>query len=299
MTQPGYIFIVGCFRSGTTLMRRILDSSEDVAICGETHFLGALAQGGLRHQLAQVGDMSTDAGVEKVVDYIYHNIHGPGFLPSWVQKNIDRGQFLRRLLETDRTDRALFDLIMASYARGKPIRGEKTPAHIHHVPTLLKWFPEARIVHMLRDPRAIFVSERKKADKQKYVGLRRRIARKSALILDMYLSLSVLIQWLRIIQLHYRYQRLYPHNYYFVRFEDLISDPKSCLKELCDFLEIDLTQAMLQQKVVNSSFVSRDEHIPGFDISAIDRWRQHLHPVRNKWFVFWCKRYLLEFGYQL
>jgi hypothetical protein len=36
----------------------------------------------------------------------------------------------------------------------------------------------------------------------------------------------------------------------------------------------------------------------GFDTSAIDRWRNYLHPLINKWFVLWCKKYLVQFGYQ-
>jgi len=31
---------------------------------------------------------------------------------------------------------------------------------------------------------------------------------------------------------HYQYQRLYPQNYYFVKYEDLVGDPKTCLKKL-------------------------------------------------------------------
>lgn len=296
MTQPGYIFIVGSFRTGTTLLRRILNCSEDVALCHETHFLGGLTNQGFRRKFAKVGDISTDTGAKKVVDYIY--THGGAFW-NWVRKNVDRQEFSRRLLESDRTDRALFDLVMRFYADGKPIRGEKTPAHIHYVSTLLEWFPRAKIIHTFRDPRAIFVSKEKRKIKQENVSLRYRIVRQSELILDIYLSLNVLIHWLRIVQLHYQYQRLYPHNYYLVKFEDLISDPKTNLRELCDFLEINFSEAMLQQKVVNSSFVSRDEQVQSFDTSAIDRWRSYLHPVTNWWFVLWCKKHLLEFGYPL
>jgi len=56
---------------------------------------------------------------------------------------------------------------------------------------------------------------------------------------------------------------------------------------------------MLRPEVVGSSFVSPDDQIRGFDTSAIDRWRKHLQPVIDYWFVLWCKKHLLAFGYQL
>jgi hypothetical protein len=55
---------------------------------------------------------------------------------------------------------------------------------------------------------------------------------------------------------------------------------------------------MLQQSVQNSSFLPRRQ-VQGFDTSAVDRWREHLSPVINRWFVFWSKKYLLELGYPL
>lgn len=38
MAQPSHIFVVGSPRTGTNIMRRVLNASEEVAICGETHF---------------------------------------------------------------------------------------------------------------------------------------------------------------------------------------------------------------------------------------------------------------------
>lgn len=301
MAQPSHSFIVGSFRSGTTLMRHILNSSQDIAICGETHFLGDLfgQKYGFRYKFAKIGNIATDDGAAKVVDYIY-NLRVSNFW-DWIQKNVAREEFLSRLLESDRTDRALFDLVMAFYANanGKSVRGEKTPFHIYYVPTLLEWFPQAKIVHIFRDPRAILASKKKKTFKRKRLSLGYRILRQLGPLFDAYLSLNVLIHWLHIVQLHNQYQQLYPDNYYFLKYEDLIRDPKISLEKLCAFLEINFSAAMLQQTVVNSGFVLRDDQVQDFDVSAIDRWRKYLHPVINYWFVLWCKKHLLEFGYQL
>lgn len=298
MAQPSHIFIVGSYRTGTSLLRRSLNCSKDVSLGYETHFFKHkhLTLRGYRDDFREAGDISTDAGVKAVVDYIYQ-IPRPGFW-GWFKESVDRQEFLQRLLASDRTERTLFDLTLIFYANGKPIRGEKTPSHIYDVPTLLEWFPKAKIIHTFRDPRAIYVSNKKKRAAQKNVTLLHRLVKQSDTIFEMFLSLNVLITWLRIVRLHHLYERRYPNNYYFLRYEDLVNDPCTHLKKLCDFLEIDFTEAMVEQTVVNSSFVPRQDQVPGFDTSAVDRWRNHIHPFVNKWFILWCKKHLLEFGYQ-
>jgi len=297
MAKPSHIFIVGSFRTGTTLLRYMLDSSAEVGICNETRFVsGGFFRRGSRYRLTKVGDLSTETGAKKIIDFIYADKMPKAF--RQVMRNVSKEEFLQALLESDRTDRALFDLTMRFYANGKPILGEKTPAHIYQVPLLMEWFPNAKIIHTLRDPRAIFVSQRRKMLTLENVDKHYRILRKSEMALGIAVFLQVLLNWLRVVRLHRRYQKRYPDSYHFVRFEDLVSDPEPTLKQVCDFLEIDFSEDMLNQPVVGSSFVPRKTETQGVDTSTIDRWRNHLHPVIDKSFVFWCKKYLLDFGYQ-
>lgn len=300
MSQPGYIFIAGLPRTGTTLTRNILNCSDDVGIGGESRFLvdsrrlGFQIRRGFRYEVRAVGEISTDVGAKKVVDYIY-GIQENNFWGK-IAKNVDREEFLCRLLESDRSERSLMDLAMAFHAKGKPVRGEKTPAHIYSVPTLVEWFPNAKIIHTFRDPRAIHVSQKKKP-RNREMSRFKAFFQQFGLIFELYSSIHVISTWLHAIRLHYRYQQLYPNNYYLCKYEDLITNPDASLRKLCDFLGIDFIDTMLQQTIVNSSFVPRNK-VQGFDTQAIDRWRKHLHPLINKWFVLWCKKQLLEFGYQ-
>jgi len=297
MAKPSHIFIVGSFRTGTSLLRYMIDSSAEVGICNETKFVcGGFFRRGTRYRLTKVGDPSTDSGARKIVDFIYADKMPQAF--RQVTRNVSKEEFLQHFLESDRSDRALFDLTMRFYANGKPIYGEKSPAHIYKVPLLLEWFPNAKVVHTLRDPRAIFVSQRRQWLREKMDSGHYRILRKTEITLMISVFLQVLLNWLRIARLHRQYQKRYPNNYYFVRFEDLVSDPEPTLKKVCEFLEINFSEDMLSQPVVGSSFVPRKSETQGVDTSTVDRWRNHLHPVIDKSFVFWCKKYLLEFGYQ-
>ena len=70
---PEYVFVVGLSRSGTTLMRRLLNSAPDVAIAPESHFMGHLVPGfGIRDRLAKIdrdGDAARDA--ERIAQLLY------------------------------------------------------------------------------------------------------------------------------------------------------------------------------------------------------------------------------------
>ncbi|MDX1521188.1 MAG: sulfotransferase [Anaerolineae bacterium] len=313
MSRPGYVFIVGSPRTGTSLLRDVLDTSKEVAICGETKFFGSPKTGAIvlknlfggsspfapnqttqnfRQILSEVGDIKTDEGAKKIVDHIFSSE-----LHVWrgVCQGTNKESFLQQVLASDRTDQALFDIILHSYAKGKPIRGEKTPAHVHFLPTLYEWYPNTKFIHTFRDPRAIYISQRKK--NHRVINWRHRLIGKSDVLNDMFMAMHVIITWRRVAELHRQYQKQFPNDDYLLcRYEDLVSQPEPQIRRICTFLDIEFSEAMLQQKVFNSSLIPRGQ-VHGFDSSAIDRWRQHISPVINKWFVMSTKKYLLDLGY--
>jgi hypothetical protein len=299
MTAPTHVFVVGSGRSGTTLMVKILNRSQDLAICGETRYLTkGPYRPGLRYTFSRIGDIKTESGARKVIDYIYHGLQERSFW-GWIRHNINQEEFTQKFLATERTDRALFNLVMSFYAGTKPVRGEKTPAHIYYVPTLLEWFPQAKVIHMLRDPRAVFVSKKIKIAEKKWDAFHYRLVRSTDFTLNIYLGYAIINSWLDCVRRHHQYQQRYPENYYLLRLEDLISAPHDSLVKLCAFLDIDFSEDMLQQKVVNSSFGTPDSWAEGFDTTSNERWRNHIPPTVNRWFLTRCRKYLLEFGYQL
>ena len=70
--EPEAIFIVGVSRSGTTLMRRILDKHSRIGIVTENHYLGhLLSWEGARVYFRRVGDLRDDDAVRRLVELIY------------------------------------------------------------------------------------------------------------------------------------------------------------------------------------------------------------------------------------
>ncbi|MCC6190600.1 MAG: sulfotransferase [Anaerolineales bacterium] len=326
MPTPRYIFIGGIVRTGTDLLRNAFNALPDVRLAGETHYLGdpailTLVRQSVTRQLPQpappdqayylwrlsrygtrrksIGSegIPTETGAELIVNHIYDHLgQSDRAFWHWLVNNVERQALLANFLAGERTDGALFELLLSLYAAGAPIRGEKTPAHLFNVPTLLAWFPTAKFVHMLRDPRAVFVSQRRKKANTPDVSRLYQLFRRTPASYDVYLSLGISISWLRATSLHAYYQRAYPDRYCLLRFEDLIVQPEAQLRQLCQFVAIDFDERMLQRRVVNSSYVPRNQ-VMGFDPSVVTRWRQHIHPLTKRWFARLCGSRLSRFGY--
>jgi hypothetical protein len=119
------IFIVGCPRSGTTLLRLMLDAHPNIACGPETRFL---------------------RDFEKVTGEHWHRISRFGFPKEyWYAKFAE-----------------LFGSFQLEYAqaKGKSRWADKSPIYTVILPFLLGMFPSAQIVHIIRDVRDVTCSHR-------------------------------------------------------------------------------------------------------------------------------------------
>lgn len=308
------IFIVGCERSGTSLLREVLNRSDRVCIALETHFLRRFSRTGKARRLERFGDLRDDANVERLAAALLAGRRALGSSYwGWLADEVTEETFRDRILRTDRTERSLFTVLMELYAErtcgastgdgsmGDVILGEKTPSHLYYVPTLLEWFPGARVVHTFRDPRSIVVSKLLKVRKTMEGPKVRFSYLPSWMIRILETPIEVLHitkSWLDATRLHRRYARAYPGRYHMVRFEDLVTDPEGRVKEICDFLRLPFERRMLEEvPVMGSSYAPEGRRRSGFDTRAIDRWREHIHPVVSAWFSVVFRGPLRGLGY--
>ena len=302
--EPEAIFIVGVSRSGTTLMRRILDKHNRVGIVTENHYLGhLLAWEGTRHYLRRLGDLRDDANVRALVELIYSGelqrrsrLRELSPYWRWLTDRVPAEDIEAYLLASDRTERGIFEAFLRIYAdrRGKAIIGEKTPAHLDYVETLLEWFPDGRVVHCMRDPRAIYVSELRRRSEAPTGFPYRQLALVPAL-LDRFVLLQVVWVWARAVHRHRTLARRYPGRYRLVRFEDLVAEPAETLAALCDFLGIDMEARMLEQTVTSKG---ARVGAAGFDADAAHRWRQRIGGRAKSAIELLLGRRISEMGYE-
>jgi hypothetical protein len=302
--EPEAIFVVGVSRSGTTLMRNVLNSHSRIGIAPENHFLGHLLPGeGARVRFGREGDLADDATIRRIVDRIYSPEFASGsrLRPAspywrWVNRNVPRSDLEACLLAAERTERGIFDALLHAYAnrRGKAVIGEKTPAHVGFADTLLEWYPGGRIVHMIRDPRGVFVSE-----------LRRRLETPTAVpyrwlvgippLFRAFVLLETAWAWSGAVRHHRELQRRHPDAYRLVRFEDMVRDPRATIDALCGFLGVAVEPAMLEQEVTSRGMQLGES---GFDAGAADRWQASIGRRQAAWLRRLLGRRIAEMGYE-
>ena len=302
--EPEAIFIVGVSRSGTTLMRRILDKHSRIGIATENHYLGhLLAWEGARHYFRRVGDLHDDAAVGDLVELIYSGelqrrsrLRELSPYWRWLTDKVPRDDIEAYLLASDRSERGIFEAFLRIYAdrRGKAVIGEKTPAHLAYVETLLEWFPDGRVVHCMRDPRGIYVSELRRRREHAVAFPYRQLALVPPL-LERFVLLQVVWAWAGAVHRHRALRRRNPERYGMVRFEDLVAEPTETLAELCTFLGVTPEQRMLEQKVTSKG--ARVGSV-GFDAGASDRWREHIGAGAKSANEKLLGRRLVEMGYE-
>lgn len=208
------VFIVGSPRSGTSLLRNMLNRHPSLAICGETHFNHYVYK-----RRRAFGDLSNLENRQRLVSE-YLSIQRIRRL------GIDVPRLQEKLVREATSYPALFAGVAGSYAAsaGKERWGEKTPQHARISELLCEWFPGAAILHILRDPRDAVASLQRMPWAAKSV-------------------ISNARNWLacNLAALESSHRR----EYLLVRYETLVAQPEKELARICAHLGEDYVPAML------------------------------------------------------
>jgi len=141
----------------------------------------------------------------------------------------DEQRIRREFFQGETTYARLFALFQEHHAEreGKPRWGDQTGLIERYADQIFDAYPEAQMLHMVRDPR-----DRYEASLALWPEGKGRAGGATA-------------RWKYSMEHAERNQKKYPQGYMLVRFEDLVVNPGSTLKEICDFLDEDYTPSML------------------------------------------------------
>jgi hypothetical protein len=220
-----------------------------------------------------VGDLDKDYDVSRLVELIYSK-KLCGYFWSTIDE-LDKDELTRRISASDRSLRGILGSIMELRAAtsGKSRCGAKFPVHYSYADKLLEWFPDCKLLHTTRDPRAIYVSQSNKYTSGDYS------AAKNAWIRYQHFS-HINIQTVWTASIHRRFRAR--DNYMLSRYEDLLADPKKHMQAVCEFLEIDFNENMAEPTLhSNSSFNDMYGQGRGLQKSSVDSWKVRINPLAD------------------
>jgi hypothetical protein len=218
-----YVFVVGCPRSGTTLLQRMLDAHPMLTVANDTHFIPKALKGcEVRAALPLSAEL-----VERVRTYKrFPRLGVPPEAVDGAARATTYAEFVARL----------YDALAAQH--GKPFAGEKTPDYCDELPLLHTLFPAARVVHIVRDGRDVALSVLEWAHEGKGPG-------RKALWQEQPIAVSALWWWAKVATGRRGGTGLGASTYREVRYEDLVADPESELRGLSEFLGLPYDPAMV------------------------------------------------------
>lgn len=303
------LFLTGMFRSGTTMLARMLASHGAIAFASDPF---SRIFKSLRNSLAEHADLEIDPA--SPLDDYYFSPQGIQLLSltksvpwSEIDTRFDGEEIakaasiasmpyspdLAPLLSSIRgaNFRELFldglRLVHEVYGSGATrVVGFKDVWTTEFVPGFLETFPNARAVCLIRDPRAVYLSKRNQKERYPLLFMARQWRKLAALAWlwsrDQALSDRVLI----------------------VRYEDLVSNPEESAVRMAEFISIENPSSMTDPESwmdgggevwkQNTSF---GEGASGFDVKAADRWRTQLPEVEARLIESLCAPEMSLFGY--
>lgn len=162
---------------------------------------------------------------------------------------------------------------------------EKTPGNVPYAEDVFRLFPDAKMVHILRDPRAVFASRRRR-------------------LINRYGSYTKAHRFVRewnesTRQIKKLQQRT--GNYLLIRYEDLVCHSREVMEEVCRFIGIQFFHTLLEPTCAgrewrgNSTF---HQQFNGIDSQPLDEWKKELSEADIRWIEWHCREGMSIAGYE-
>jgi hypothetical protein len=289
------IFLLGAHKSGTSLLRSLLDGHPELFVMPfEAHFF-ELARFWVDYRLRRTypPTLSLDQTREGYIELVrrYNTIKDPVGDNDLVGK-LDPDAIEQELsaCPAETLPELIACIIASTY---KSLMGQPMPDHLRTVeksvenaefaPDLIHMFPDAKFIHIVRNPYSNLVAIRRKGGGKDYpfIGPAFRV------LYNSFYSL-------------YRNRRLID-DYQVVRYEDLLQQPEATVRSIADYLEIEFVDSLLRPTSLGQPWQgnsSRGLAFSGISAANLDLWRQEITPLEIHYVSLHFGFLLADYGYQ-
>lgn len=247
-----YLFIVGCPRSGTTWASWLVAQHPATVVSLHSGFLREL------DRALDSLDRPTRFGGRVVT------VGGKASTTA-LNELLPRSELMA-------ASRPLLQALLDAAARANPEACwvvEKTPENLLHADLVRAAFPEARFLHIVRDPRAVFASMRMASRQWAYPG-----------DLPSHPVAFARGAWLEYLRQADRLATELPDRYLEIRYEDLLAEGPATLGRIFDWLELEVDEAFCQSALEASSIDRMRAEVEApkgfFRRGQAESWREEL-----------------------
>lgn len=274
------VFIGGLSRSGKTYLRFMLSAHPNLAISKRTNLW--------TQHYRRFDRLDRPENLERCLSVLAKSKHIRSL-------GIDFDQLRLEFALVEPSYEKLFALIHEQYAasEGKPRWGDQTEELEKIAPAILAAFPEARFLHLIRDPRDRYHAL---LEKNQTSGAEMRTSLRGGGLG------AATARWLASASLAVRHLRSYPYQYKVVRYEALVSSPVETLQGICEFLGEEYHPQMLEMRA-EKRFANRAESEDGspspLSTEYIGRFRRGLSDFEIAFIQQRTKGWMQVYGYAL
>ncbi len=266
------IFITGVPRSGTTLLSQLINVSKEIHIGTETHFFQITKPLSKNNTIHEVKDFYLNPKKNRFLRYFDLN----ETQLKEIKKECQEAQTINELLSTI----CSFESKRVNISRW----GEKTPAHDIAYEKIFKHFPNAKIINITRDPRAVFQSNLKiKWVSKNPLKLTNRFKKNQKVIK----------------------RNINNTQFISIRYEDLITKPQDILINLFSQIDLKYSEKVIHEfnnpsnRNFNNSLESwKDNSYQGIDSKKVEEWNKEELKKINSFIAWILKDELLNQGYK-
>src|ERR1700757_91612 len=207
------VFVLGCGRSGTTLLYHMLLSAGNFAVYRiESNIINLLEP--------RFGDLSVPGNKRRMLEAWYNS-------RLYTLSGLDKDEIAAKIMAECRNGGDFLRIIMSEMCRKQGVQrwADTTPEHILHLHRIKETIPNALVIHIIRDGRDVALS----TEKQHWIRPFPWDRSKGLEVAALY--------WEWIVNRGRAAGKMLGPDYFEVRYEDLVGDPHRILAQLSSFIE--------------------------------------------------------------
>lgn len=261
------IFIVGNSRSGTTMLGRIMNQHSEIYTFHELHFF---------EQLVDSSSLNKETvwPVNKLVKMLERLLTSErdGYFSTIVDNKYTQEAREQIKLSNSQNPGEIYSYFLNNEAKinGKKIPCEQTPRYLFSADEILELYPKARIINMVRDPRAILLSQKNKW-KRRFLGANNIPLFEAFRSWSNYHPVVISKLWSACIKKAGLFRD--EKRFLTVKFEKILTEPEKTVKEICKYLNIKFQIEMINIPNVGSSQKQDMPDVKGLDESKTNAWK--------------------------